>query len=92
MAEQTYKSHIKLGSKVKDRITGFEGIVTGLAFYLTGCCHAGIQPQGLKDGKTIDLEWFDTSKLEIIDPESIMEKAKEDGPSGPEPIPQRIHY
>lgn len=28
---------IILGRKVRDKVTGFEGIVTGRATYLTGC-------------------------------------------------------
>jgi hypothetical protein len=33
-----------LGKKAKDKITGFEGIITPKHLYLTGCTQYGIQP------------------------------------------------
>ena len=42
----------ELGQKVKDSITGFAGIVTGRAEYITGCHQILVQPpvKNAKDG------------------------------------------
>lgn len=53
----------ELGQELKDIVTGFKGIVTGRAQYLTGCTHYGIQPKS-KDGVSVaSVEWFDESRL-----------------------------
>lgn len=58
---------ITLGSKVRDTITGFEGIATARAEYLNGCVRILIQPQRLdKDGKIIESEWIDQVQLEAV--------------------------
>jgi hypothetical protein len=56
---------IKLGSKVRDKITGFEGIVTSHVRYLTGCDQHGVTPEA-KDGKIQESEYFDYKRLETI--------------------------
>jgi hypothetical protein len=55
-----------LGKKAKDKITGFEGIITSKHLYLTGCTQYGIQPIIDKDGKFQEKEYFDEGRLEII--------------------------
>jgi hypothetical protein len=57
---------VKLGDKVKDRITGFTGIATGRHEYLTGCTRITIEPQELKDGKPVASEWFDVQRVEVL--------------------------
>ncbi len=54
---------IKLGDKVKDSITGFEGIVTGIGRYLNGCVLVSVTSTDLKDGKPIESQWFDEQRL-----------------------------
>jgi len=55
---------IVLGSKAKDFISGFEGVVTGKCIYLTGCVQYLLTPDHLdKDGKILDAQWFDDSRL-----------------------------
>ena len=54
---------IKLGDKVKDKITGFEGITVAKVIYLNGCISYEVQPQKLKDGKMLDTVWFDEQQL-----------------------------
>lgn len=55
-----------LGKKAKDKITGFEGIVTSKHIYLTGCNQYGLQPPIDKEGKVPSKEFFDEGRLEII--------------------------
>jgi len=55
---------IKLGSKVKDTISGFEGIVVGRAEYLYGCVQILVQPEGLKeDGQPVASRWMDEQRF-----------------------------
>ena len=57
----------ELGSKVRDKHTGFEGTVTGHGSYLTGCDQYLVQPRADKDGKYINATWLDEGQLEAID-------------------------
>ena len=75
---------MKLGDKVKDKITGFAGVAVAIAEYLNGCIQIGIRPEKLKDGKPIDLEWIDNTQLIIT--KSVKEKEKRDV-GGPQVTP-----
>lgn len=57
---------IKLGSVVKDSVTGFKGIAVCRTTWLHGCARIGIEPQELKDGKTIDPLYFDEPRVVLI--------------------------
>ncbi len=57
---------ITLGMKVKDKITGFTGIVTGYVTYITGCNQALVVPAVGKDGAAKDASWFDEQRLEQV--------------------------
>ncbi len=56
---------IELGSTVKDKVTGFEGIATGRAEYLTGCPRVCVEATKLEDGETKS-QWFDDPRLIVI--------------------------
>lgn len=62
---------IKLGQKVKDKITGFTGIAVAKAEYLTGCTQIGISPPMGKDGKLGESMYFDWTRLEVLDSKPI---------------------
>ena len=79
----------ELGQKVKDVVTGLEGIVTSRTEYLTGCIHCGVQPQNLKDGKPQDPEWIDQSRLIFVD-EGIRPIYEVPNTSGPEQNPPNL--
>ena len=55
---------IKLGQKVRDRITGFEGVATSRTEYLYGCVRIYVEPGGLHDGKPIEPQVFDEQRLD----------------------------
>lgn len=62
------KNHvIELGDRVKDPISGCQGIVICLTTWLNGCRRVILQPEGLKDGSPIKDEAFDDTLLEIIE-------------------------
>lgn len=76
-------SSIILGQKVKDKITGFEGIATSHVKYLTGCDQYGVTPQ-IKDGKIECTEYFDYRRLEVTGEGIAMEEVTEqNNPGGP---------
>ncbi len=54
-----------LGKTGRDKITGFEGTITGIAIYLTGCNQYLLRPKVKKDGSTIEGEWFDDQRVEV---------------------------
>ena len=54
-----------MGKTVKDKITGFKGVVTGYCQYLTGCNQALIQPPCGKDGKMPESYWVDEQRLDV---------------------------
>ncbi len=56
----------ELGKKAKDKITGFQGILTARCEFLTGCNRYCIQPIELRDGKPIDSIYFDEAQIEIV--------------------------
>jgi len=58
---------VENGDKVKDRISGFEGVVTGTTIYLNGCVRFIIQPKIDKDGKMPNPEWIDEEQLEVLE-------------------------
>ena len=59
-------SKLKLGQEAKDKITGFQGIITGQATYLTGCDQYALQPKCDKPGTYPDANWFDEGRIELI--------------------------
>jgi len=88
----TMKEEVKLGQLVKDRITGFEGIVIAITNWLYGCNRITIQPRELKDGKPVEAQSFDVQQLEIIDDKPMSMKTSKMAttkPGGPRPEPTR---
>ena len=58
---------IKLGQEVKDKVTGFKGIMDVRAEHLFGCIRIGVKPQEFdKDGRMQDHEFFDEASLEVV--------------------------
>ena len=58
---------MQLGQKARDKVTGFEGTVTGRAEYLTGCTQYCLAPKTLPDGSIRSAEWFDEGRLETLE-------------------------
>lgn len=54
---------IRLGDRVKDRITGFTGIVICETTWLNGCRRFGLQPEKLHEGKPVEDRYFDEGQL-----------------------------
>lgn len=54
---------IVMGQKVRDELTGYTGIVTGRAEYLTGCERVLVQPTFCKDGDLVEGAWIDIDRV-----------------------------
>lgn len=52
-----------LGYVMKDKVTGFSGVVSGVVYYLSGCTQALVVPPVALDGKLPDAQWFDVQRL-----------------------------
>ena len=70
---------IKLGSKVRDKVTGFVGIATARTEFLNGCIQYSIQPKVEKDNKVPEEIAVDVGSLEVIKPKKIKIKKKDTG-------------
>lgn len=70
---------IKLGDKVKDTISDFEGIATAEHRYLHGCRRITVSPKS-KNGSVPDDKTFDEPQLELI--ESSVVKGTENDNGG----------
>lgn len=58
---------VQLGGRVRDRISGLEGIVVGITDWLYQCRRPIVQPTALKDGAPADAVSFDEPQLEVIE-------------------------
>jgi len=58
-------TEVALGDRVKDKISGFEGIVTSVTDYVAGCRRIGVSPETTDKGNHIDTEIFDEPMLAV---------------------------
>lgn len=57
----------KLGDRVKDRVTGFTGIIIAHSQQLTGCDRMFVEPPVDRDGKPVQGMWVDIDLLDIVE-------------------------
>lgn len=68
---KTSTSGLKLGSLVKDSITGFTGIAIGRIEFAYGCVHIRIQAKSMtEEGTPIPVHDFDDQRIEVLAPPS----------------------
>lgn len=69
------ESIIPFGASVSDIVTGFQGLVTGRAHYITGCDQYLVQPQceSGKVGQIPEGRWLDRNRLNQLSQSSIVE-------------------
>lgn len=79
---------IKLGDKVKDKITGFSGVVVAYSKWITGCDTVNVQPTKLRDGKPIEPLSIDVTQVELIKPK--VKKRKKTKRGGPRQLARSI--
>jgi hypothetical protein len=72
------EQHLKLlGMRMRDRVTGFTGMVDCVSFDAYGCIQAVLRPKGEFEGKVLEGAWFDVKRLEkaggkIMDPPAYL--------------------
>lgn len=73
------------GKTGKDVITGFVGVITGACSYISGCDQLLLSPLVDEKGGHRDGQWFDSSRVEIQDVETIvLSKEKVAAAPGPD--------
>ena len=81
----------ELGDKVKDRVTGAEGIVIGYSRWLTGCDTVGIAPRVSKGGSEAQTVWVDVTRVKVLKKGAIKLEVPATAPrnvGGPQPTPR----
>lgn len=73
---------INVGDKVRDLVTGFEGIVVGKTEWINNCVTVGVKPRVKDDGTIIEAHWFDVPQLELIERNVVARTSQNVG--GPE--------
>jgi hypothetical protein len=67
------EKHIeKLGMRVKDKVTGFSGVVSSVSFDLYGCIQAVVTPPKEKAAPLAEGRWFDIARLEVVSKTRVM--------------------
>ena len=61
------------GEKVKEKVTGFKGTITGTCFYLTGCNQYLITAKAKNEFTQAKAAWYDEGRIEYIS-KNITEK------------------
>jgi hypothetical protein len=59
--------NIKLGSKVKDKLTGFTGMAVAKTCWTSGNVSFAVEPTTLHEGKPIDPHSFEWQRIELIE-------------------------
>jgi len=62
-----------LGKRIKDRVTGIEGVATSVSFDLYGCVQVVLTPAVQDDNEIKSGVWMDVNRIEILDHERVME-------------------
>lgn len=75
-------TRIMVGQRVRDTLSGYEGIAYGITEYLHGCWHIGIKPTKLnKDGQPQDTFWIDEPQVEILPDKKLKRSGSTGGPT-----------
>lgn len=75
---------IELGMKVRDRVTGVEGIAVARTEWLNGCTRVTVQPQKLKDSQPVETTTFDEAQLEVVGSTHPLTKRRQVRTGGPQ--------
>lgn len=59
-------TRIETGDRVRDRMTGFEGVAIATTDWLYNCRRITVQPTELHEGKPQDAVTFDEPQVELV--------------------------
>ena len=82
-------SKVKLGDEVKDKVSGFQGIVIAKTKWLSGCNTALVEPPMKSDGTKPDNHTFDIPRLEVVKSAKVVIPEATTDPGGPKPSVER---
>lgn len=94
---ENHEFKFPLGVKAKDVLSGFTGTISYRVQYITGCDQYGLHPGMDKEGKLLDAQQFDESRIEIINAKPLVlpadkeKKSKKGLPGGPSGRLQAAH-
>lgn len=77
------------GDVVRDKISGFEGIIIARVDWLYGCKRYTVQTRGLKDGKPIETQGFDEDQVEFVSKAQGLGAGASPDRGGPRDVPSR---
>jgi hypothetical protein len=63
-----------LGHRARDKITGYEGVISSICFDLYGCVQAAITPAMNEKGELPVGQWFDVARLDILQGDAVMQR------------------
>ncbi len=66
------------GDEVREKITGFRGVITGSVTYLTGCNQYLLTAKSKTERKQATTLWYDEGRLELIRNAITAEEVKAD--------------
>lgn len=77
---------------VRDRVTGFRGVITGRTEWAYGCRRYSVQPRGLKNGHPVEAMGFDEMALVLVKvaPKRVKKIQRKKG--GPHREPRRAPH
>ena len=78
MSEPNFK--MNLGDVVKDKITGYKGVVVCRSQWIHGCNTYGVTSQELRDGKPLERQHFDEPQLEVVKDRVVKPQGNTGGP------------
>lgn len=75
MTQIQVRPHLELlGFKVRDKVSGFEGVVTSIGFDLMGCVQCIVSPAADNTtGKKADSHWLDYKRLTKLSEQPVMD-------------------
>ena len=76
------KTKIELGDEVKDKVSGFKGVVVSEHIYLNGCTRFSVLPKVGKDGSYKESEAFDEPQLKVVTKGKFKKDNKSSSPLG----------
>lgn len=76
------ETKFEFGEVLKDKISGFEGVVMAKCMYFTDCLHYGLCSQTLKDGIPMEWQYFDETRLIKVKGKKKLEKESRVSTSG----------
>ena len=83
---------VQLGMRCFDIITNFEGIASGETRWLYGCKRIAIEPETLRDGKPVEMQWFDEQRVKVHPNQAdtpLKSIKANNNPGGPQRDPMR---